>query len=339
MSKVSRRQFLGTSAALAGIGSFNILTRRADAAEFTLKFGDNVPDTHPLSIHAKAATDRIREESGGRVDIRLFTNSQLGNDQDMLSQLRAGALEFQLLSPLILATLVPAASINGIGFAFKDYATVWSAMDGDLGALVRTAIGKTGLHVFDKIWDNGYRQITSSSHAIETPEDLKHFKIRVPAGPLWTSMFQAFGAAPANINFSEVYSALQTHLVEGQENPLGLIDTAKLYEVKKYCSMTSHMWDGYWLLDNGAAWQKLPPDGQAIVARTFEAGAVAKRAETAKLNDSVADELTAKGMVINKPDLAPFRAALIKAGFYPEWKAKFGAEAWAVLEKYSGPLG
>jgi TRAP-type transport system periplasmic protein len=338
MGRVTRRKFLGT-AAVAGVAGFGLLTRRSAAAEFNFKFGTNVPDTHPLSISAKATTDKIREETGGKVDIKVFSNSQLGNDQDMLSQLRAGALEFQLLSPLILATLVPMASINGVGFAFKDYDTVWAAMDGDLGALVRGAIAKVGLHVFDKIWDNGYRQITSSTRAIASPDDLKHFKIRIPAGPLWTSMFQAFGAAPANINFSETYSALQTHLVEGQENPLGLISTAKLYEVQKFCSMTSHMWDGYWPLANGAVWQKLPPDLQEIVARNFEAGAVANRAATAKLNASVEDELTSKGMVINKPDLAPFRAVLVKAGFYPDWKAKFGPEAWAVLEKYAGPLG
>src|ERR1700735_1686161 len=251
MTIISRRKFLGRSA-MAGLAGTNILTWRADAAEFTFKLGNNTAEDHPQSIHAKAAVDRIREESGGRLDIRLFANSQLGSDQDMLTQLRAGALEFQLLSPLILATLVPLASINGIGFAFKDYDTVWAAMDGDLGALVQAAIGKTGLHVFDKMWDNGYRQITSSSHANSGPEDLKHFKIRIPAGPLWTSMFQAFGAAPTNINFNEVYSALQTHLVEGEENPLGTIAAGKLYEVQKYCSMTYHLWDGYWMLANQA---------------------------------------------------------------------------------------
>ncbi|MGB8841499.1 MAG: TRAP transporter substrate-binding protein [Aliidongia sp.] len=337
MSTLSRRRFIGRSAA-AGVAGFGILTRRGDAAEFTMKLGNNTAEDHPQSVHAKAAIERIRDESGGRVEIRLFANSQLGNDQDMLTQLRAGALEFQLLSPLILATLVPLASINGIGFAFKDYDAVWAAMDGDLGALVRDALGKTGLYVFDKMWDNGYRQVTTSTRPINTPEDLKHLKIRVPAGPIWTSMFQAFGAAPTNINFSEVYSALQTHLVEGEENPLGTIAAGKLYEVQKYCSMTYHMWDGYWLLANGPAWRKLPPEMQDIVSRNFAAAALAERAAMAALNASVASDLAAKGLVFNEPDLAPFHAALTKAGFYPEWKAKFGAEAWAVLEKYSGPL-
>src|SRR6266542_6137696 len=112
---------------------------------------------------------------------------------------------------------------------------------------------------------------------INTPDDLKGFKIRVPVSPLWTSMFRAFGASPASINFSEVYSALQTKVVEGQENPLSVIDIAKLYEVQKYCSITNHMWDGFWFLANAGAWTKLPKDLQEIVARNLNAAALKDR--------------------------------------------------------------
>src|SRR6266542_5495273 len=112
---------------------------------------------------------------------------------------------------------------------------------------------------------------------INTPDDLKGFKIRVPVSPLWTSMFRAFGASPASINFSEVYSALQTKVVEGQENPLSVIDIAKLYEVQKYCSITNHMWDGFWFLANNAAYKKLPNDLQEIVAKNLNAAALNAR--------------------------------------------------------------
>ncbi len=256
----------------------------------------------------------------------------------MLSQVRSGAIEFFTLSGLILATLVPVASINGIGFAFKDYSQVWPAMDGALGAHVRAAIAKAGLYAFEKIWDNGYREMTSSTHPIVTPEDLKGFKIRVPVSPLWTSMFKAFGAAPASINFSEVYSALQTKVVEGQENPLSIISIAKLYEVQKYCSITNHMWDGFWFLANGQAWGKLPKDLQGIVERNFNAAALEDREDIRHLNDSLQGDLQAKGMVFNKTDAEPFREALRKAGFYGEWKEKYGAEAWGLLEKAVGAL-
>jgi tripartite ATP-independent transporter DctP family solute receptor len=256
----------------------------------------------------------------------------------MLSQLRSGAIDYFTLSGLILATLVPPASINGVGFAFKDYDAVWKAMDGSLGAYVRGEIAKRGLVAMDKMWDNGYRQITSSTRIIRGPDDLKGFKIRVPVSPLWTSMFEAFGAAPASINFSEVYSALQTKIVEGQENPLSLIQIAKLYEVQKYVSMTGHMWDGFWMLANKRSFSALPANLQEIVARELDRSALDERADIAKLNDSVAADLKARGLEFIEVDKPAFRAALRKAGFYADWKKKFGDQAWGILEGEVGVL-
>ena len=232
----------------------------------------------------------------------MFPNNQLGGDTDMLSQVRSGAIDFFPLSGLILQTLVPLAGINGIAFAFKDYATVWSAMDGDLGAFVREANAKVGLYTFDKCLDNGYRNITSSTKPINTPADLNGFKIRVPVSPLWTSLFKALGASPASINFSEVYSALQTKVVEGQENPLSIIQIAKLYEVQKYCSMTGHMWDGQWVLANGKMWAGLPKDIQAIITKNVTEAVVKQREDMAKLNETLEGDLKAKGMIFNYPD-------------------------------------
>jgi tripartite ATP-independent transporter DctP family solute receptor len=319
-------------------GSLTSTAVHAQGADFTLKFGSNLPVIHPLNVRAKEAADAIRKETNGRVDIQVFPNNQLGSDTDMLSQIRSGALDFMTLSGLILSTLVPVASINGIGFAFKDDQQVWSAMDGDLGAFVRANIEKAGLHPFEKIWDNGFRQITSSTKPITTPADLKGFKIRVPVSPLWTSMFKALDASPASINFSEVYSALQTKIVEGQENPLAIIQTAKLYEVQKFCSQTNHMWDGFWFLANGKLWARLPKDLQAIVAKHINAAGQHERDDVRRLNNSVEVELKAKGMKFNAVSADPFRAMLRKAGFYADWKKKYGVEGWSVLEKYTGKL-
>ena len=341
MSFPDRRRFLAHASVLTAgtlAGSLASPTVHAQSAEYKMKFASNLPAIHPLNVRAKEAAAAILKESGGRVDIQVFPNNQLGSDTDMLSQVRSGAIDFFTLSGLILSTLVPVASINGIGFAFKDYDQVWAAMDGELGAHVRAAIAKANLVAFDKIWDNGFRQITSSSKPIAKPEDLKGFKIRVPVSPLWTSMFKAFDAAPASINFSEVYSALQTRIVEGEENPLAIIQTAKLYEVQKYCSQTNHMWDGFWFLANGRMWEKLPADLKAIVTRHVNAAALAERDDVRRLNNSVEVELKVKGMAFNTVNADAFRATLKKAGFYKDWKAKYGAEAWTLLEKYSGKL-
>ena len=336
--QIDRRKFVQTLAGAAALVATGTRSAFAQTAEFQLKWANNIPISHPSTIRIKEAADKIKAETKGRVDIQVFPNNQLGGDTDMLSQIRSGAIDFFPLSGLILQTLVPVAAINGVAFAFKDYPTVWAAMDGDLGAFVRSAIAKSGLYTFDRCLENGFRQITSSTRPINTPDDLKGFKIRVPPSPLWTSLFKALGASPASINFSEVYSALQTKVVEGQENALSLLEIAKLYEVQKYVSMTDHMWDGQWILANGKSWAGIPKDLQDIITRNVTAAVLAQRDDMAKLSVGVEATLKQKGMVFNYPDKNAFRAVLTKAGFYDEWKGKFGADAWAALEKYAGKL-
>lgn len=332
---INRRNVLLGAAAGALAAPF-IRPGTARAAEFSYKIANNQPLEHPSNIRLQEAVKRILEESSGRVDIQIFPSNQLGADTDVLGQLRAGGVEFFQLSPVILSTLVPNASISGIGFAFPDYDTVWKAMDGDLGAYARGQIEKAGLIVMEKIWDNGYRQTTSSKHPITTPKDFDSFKIRVPVSPLWTSMFSAFGAAPASINFAEVYTALQTGIVDGQENPLAIMKVAKMWEVQKYLSMTNHMWDGFWLLGNRRAWNALPEDAQQIVAKNFNASAMDQRADVMALNGTLKGELEKEGFVFNDVDPKPFEDKLREAGFYAQWKKTYGDEAWAILETAIG---
>jgi TRAP-type C4-dicarboxylate transport system substrate-binding protein len=243
----SRRTLLKATAASAVLGGIGApVVARAQAAEFTYKYANNLPDSHPLNTRAKEMAAAIKAETNGRFDLQIFPNNQLGSDTDMLSQIRSGGIEFFTLSGLILSTLV---------------------------------------------------------------------------SPLWTSMFKAFDAAPASINFSEVYSALQTKIVEGQENPLAIISTAKLYEVQKYCSLTNHMWDGFWFLANRRAWNAVPEDVRAIVAKHINAAAVNERADVAKLNAGLQKDLADKGSVFNQPNTAPFRDKLRSQASTPNGKA------------------
>ena len=336
--KFSRRKVLLMAAASAVVGVGRPFVARGQTAEWSYKYANNLPDTHPMNIRAREMAAAIKQETGGRFDLQVFPNSQLGSDTDTLTQLRAGGVEFFTLSGLILSTLVPAASINGMGFAFPDYATVWKAMDGELGVYVRGQIAKANLVAMEKIWDNGFRQTTTSTKPVQSPDDFRGMKLRVPPSPLWTSMFKAFDAAPASINFNEVYSALQTKIVDGQENPLAIISTAKLYEVQKYCSLTNHMWDGFWFLANRRAWERLPDDVRVIVTKHVNAAGVAQRADVEKLNANLQQDLASKGLVFNKPNPEPFRDKLRAAGFYAEWKGKYGEEAWTILEKAVGRL-
>lgn len=337
MSATSRRTFVQTAA--ASVGTFAILTGRARGAEFVYKFANNQPVSHPMNVRAAEMLPRILEQSGGRLEVQLFPNSQLGADPDMLQQLRRGALEIFALSGInVLSTLDKRTSLYGVAFAFPDYDTMWSAVDGEVGAFIRGVVEKLGFYALEKPWDSGFRQITSSTRPIRTPEDLKGFKIRVPVSPLFTSTFQALGASPVSVNFAEAYSALQTKIAEGQENPLTQIYIAKFFEVQKYCAITNHMWDGLLSLINGKAWRALPSNLQGILADNLNGASLQARADLARLNNTAADDLKRSGLIFNDTDPSAFRGVLSKSGYYRQWKETFGPETWAVLEKYSGPL-
>jgi len=334
---ITRRGLLGAASAAWATG---ILTKPASAAaEFEFKLGVNTPDTHPLTVRLTEAARAIGTQSSGRLNVTVFSNSQLGGDPEMLSQVRAGGIELLAAPSMTLSTLVPLSGLPSVGFAFQSYDQVWAAMDGGVGDVVRDAIGRAGIVPMKKMWDNGFRQITSSSsRQLNSVEDLRGFKIRVPVTALLTSLFSGLGALPSSISYSELYSALQTHIVEGQENPLAQVSTGKLYEVQKYCALSNHCWSGYWVIGNRRALAALPADLLEILNGSFDAAAVEERADLLAMDRSLQAELTAKGMVFNKPDPVQFRAALVKAAFYTQWQKTYGAEAWAQLEKYTGPL-
>jgi TRAP-type transport system periplasmic protein len=306
--------------------------------KFNLKIAITLPESHPTPIALKAACAEILKESNGRLNVEVYPSGQLGSDTDTLSQVRSGAIDFICTAGSIYGNLMPTAAINSIAFAFPDYATVWKAMDGELGAHIRASFDKVNLVQVGKVFDHGFRQITHSTKPINTPKDLVGMKIRVPATPLWTSMFKGFDASPATVPIGELYTALQTKVVDGQENALPTIDAVKLYEVQKYCSATSHMWEYFSLVGNKKNWTALPEDLRALMTRIFEANALKQRAAHETLNATLQTKLTGLGMQFNSVDTKPFRETLQKAGYYTEWQKKFGPETWSLLEKYTGKL-
>lgn len=307
-------------------------------AKFNLKIAISIPESHPTSAALKAACAEILKESGGRLTIEVYPNGQLGSDTDTVSQVRAGAIDFVCTAGTIWGNLVPVTSINTVAFAFPDYATVWKAMDGDLGAHMRAAFDKVNLVAVGKVFDHGFRQVTHATKPVLTPKDLAGMKIRVPASPILTSLFKGLDASPATVPIGELYTALQTKVVDGQENALPTIEATKLYEVQKYCSYTSHVWDCFTLVGNKRNWAALPDDLRALASRIFEAHALKQRAAHETLNSTLEAKLKGFGMQFNKVDGKPFRDVLQKSGYYTEWQKKFGNEAWALLEKYSGKL-
>jgi TRAP-type transport system periplasmic protein len=333
---ISRRRLLtGT----AGLGAAAIMHWPAGAAEFAWKYGSVLPITHPMNARIAEAAPKIKEATGGRFEYAVYPSSALGGDTAMIAQTISGALQMYSLAGDILAPRVPSAGIMGVGFAFPGYGQNWAAMDGELGRWYRALAEKQGLYTLEKAFDHGFRNITSRVKPINTPDDLRGMKIRLPVAPTLISLFKSLGASPTALNFGEVYSALQTGVVDGQENPLQLIDEAKFFEVQKYVSMTGHVWTGIHCGINLAAWKKLPPDIQDTIGHYMTEAATLQREDWLRNNETVTKNLQDHGMVFNTPDITPFRALAAKNGFYAETKKRMGDEPWALLEKYTGPLG
>ena len=333
-----RRRLLQQLGSLAAVTLAPGLARAQAGSKHTMKIAISIPDSHPTTMALKAACAEILKESGVRLTIDVYPNGQLGSDTDTVSQVRSGAIDFVCTAGTIWGNLVPVTSINTVAFAFPDYATVWKAMDGELGAHMRAAFDKVNLVAVGKVFDHGFRQITHSAKPISTPKDLAGMKIRVPASPILTSLFKGLDASPATVPIGELYTALQTKVVDGQENALPTIDATKLYEVQKFCTYTSHVWDCFTLVGNKRSWGALPEDLRALVTRVMDANALKQRAAHEVLNASLETKLKGTGMQFNKVDGKPFREVLQKSGYYTEWQKKFGPEAWALLEKYSGKL-
>jgi tripartite ATP-independent transporter DctP family solute receptor len=333
----SRRSLIAASAAT--FASIAILPRGVRAAATTFKFGHDLYPEHPLHVRLREFADAVRRETGGALDITVFPSSALGGDTQMITQVRSNAIQMYAGPGGILATVAPQASITYVGYAFHDYKTVWRALDGEVGAFIRAGIEHAGLIPLPAIWNNGFNQVYNNARPIDAPGDFAGLKIRTSASPIFVSTFQSLGASPTPINLNETYTALQTKLVDGVTDPLAVVEYEKFYEVQKYASLTNQMWGGYWIVINPDAWNGLDKKVRDTVIRLGAECAAKQRDDVAKVEAAAPARLIAHGMVVNKPDHAPFRKKLEEAGFYAQWRKTFGDAGWRALEKYTGTLG
>jgi TRAP-type transport system periplasmic protein len=326
--RASRRTFaIGSAAALSSIG---VVKAPAKAAQFEFKCGSHEPRDHPSSIRLKQMFDTVEQESAGRIHVQFFPDSQLGGDATMFTQLRLGALHFLFMNAGVLASVVPPADISFLGFAYKDADEGFRVLNGPLGDYIRAEAAAKGIHGFRTMWDDGVSHVGSGTHPIRVPEDLAGFKIRTPSSRITVDLFRALGASPTPLDPAEVYTALQTKLVDGETLTLVMLETSRWYEVQKYVSLTNHAWSGLWMLANGDTWKSLPPDLQEIMERNNTKSAMLEHRDNKIATASVADKLTRQGMIMNKVDPAPFRVRL--RPYYDTWASAFGPTEWGLLE-------
>lgn len=262
----------------------------------------------PGSLYDVTANEfarRVNERLTGRATVIVFGASQLGGDESMLQRLRLGTLDLSIPST-IMSSMVDAFGLFEMPYLVRDRehmrqieaSVVWP----DLVPRARDA----GYQVL-AVWENGFRHITNSARPIVRPEDLRGIKLRTPRGIWRVKLFQAFGANPTPMAFSEVFVALQTGVMDGQENPLTQVTSAKLHEVQDYLSLTSHVYSPAFLTTDPQAWARRPEDVRNAVASVAREMQAFVHETAARMDEELLAELEATDMQINRVDPALFR--------------------------------
>ena len=339
MVKLSRRLVL-QSALAAGI-SAPVKAQYSRAVRWRARQYVNQPVANPLYKALDAIWSAVRVETQGRLDVTVYpqNNGLPGSDPAALKLVQSGELEFFALMGGLLSAAVPVMDLQGLPFVFKSSQQVWQLDDGPLGRTLDRECEAKGIHrLRGGLFENGLRQMNMREKAIRSVDDLAGQKIRVPDGEMFRDVFRTLGADPVSLNINQLYDALKDGRVDGQENPLIIVETNKLYEVTKNISVTNHMWSGFNMIANAAFWNKLPADIRAIVDKHVARQVKVQRKATLDLNRKLEASLVQRGMAFNRADMSGFQQRL-KDGFYPRWKKQIGTQAWDLLEKSVGKLG
>lgn len=303
------RRALLTSALL----TFGVLAS-AQSIKLTLAHG-NPPD-NPRHVAALKFADLVRAKTSGRIDIQVAHSAQLGDDAAMVTALRTGSLDFSANSQGAVATVVPEYAALGMPFLFADVQKAWQVMDGPIGKELADKTAAKGM-VLLGLWDNGIRQMSNSKRPIKVPADMKGLKMRTPPDAVTVDIMQAMGADAQQIKFSELYVALQQGVVDGQENPLTNIASAKLYEVQKYISLSGHKYESTPFLMSKRTWDRLSPAEQKVVNEAAAEATQLQRRLNKEADDKLVAELKAKGVQVDNVDRQAFMEA--SKPVYTKW--------------------
>lgn len=269
----------------------------------------------------------VQARSQGEIDIRVFGASQLGKDKEMMQAVRLGNLEMCLPSTVVPA-VAPIFGFQELPFLFKDRKHVERSLLGPVGAKLNQILNEKG-YIILGFWENGFRKITNNVRPIRVPADLKGIKLRTPKSPARVRLFKTLGANPTSMSFKEVFSALQQGVIDGQENPMAQIMSAKMNEVQKYLSLSNHVYTPGYALISKKFFEGLAPELQyTLRVAGADTGHYARR--TGKRLDVKLLKEAEKSMKINKID----RNAFIKASqsLYDAYPKEFGADGKYILD-------
>jgi tripartite ATP-independent transporter DctP family solute receptor len=275
-------------------------TAQSYAAEFQpriIRFGYGLSEDSTQGHAAKFLSDDLAKRTGGKFKLKGFGNASLGNDMQMQNALIGGAQEMTVVSTATLVGIVKDFGIFDLPFLFGNDHEADAILDGPFGQKLAAKLDEKGL-IGLVYWENGFRNLTNSKHAIAKIEDMKGIKLRVMQNPVYIDMFNSFGANAVPLPFSELFTALETGTVDGQENPVNTIQTSKFYEVQKYLSLTKHVYSPWIVLASKKWWEGLSADEQKAVHESAVASREFQRKDSRDAAAKAIDILKQKGMQV-----------------------------------------
>ena len=286
----------------------------AGAQEIKARFGTSLPDSHPQTLGARKFAELVEAKTAGRIKVAVYSAGQLGSDLQMQAALQGGTQEFAAPSTATLAGLVRDFGVLGLPFSFASEKEADAVLDGPFGRKLLARLPDRGL-VGLAFWENGFRNVTNNKRPIVRAEDIAGLKVRTMQNSLYIDMFGGQGANAVPMSVTELFTALESHAVDAQENPYTVVHAQKFYDVQKYLSTTGHAYDALALIASKKFWDRLSAaDRQAIQAAAAEA-TVYERTTSRALNARLRAELAHLGMQIN--DVSPQERARMREKLQP----------------------
>lgn len=280
----------------------------AQYPSIVLKLGHIADPSHPYAQGAEKFSELVKQKTGGKVDIQVFASSQLGDQKTLIEGLIYGTIDMALVGTAALTQFQPQMGIFDLPFLFDDRDHAYRSLD-SVGMDIGKALEPKGIKLLGYM-ENGIRHLTNNVREVKTPDDMKGLKIRVQTSKIFIEMMKALGASPTPMNLGELYSAMQSGTVDGQENPSAHIYTQRYYEVQKYASLTAHAYAPEPVLISMAKWKSLPAAVQKAILDSAAEAIAWQRELSAKSDKELWDKIKATGKIkITEVNRKPFQDA------------------------------
>ena len=328
---------LQLKAALVGL-SFTLIAAAAGAQDIqdrVIKFGHLNNAGHPTSLGVRKFAEIVAAKSGGKIKVQEFAASALGNELQQQSALQGGVQEMLVASTTSLNGIVKEFGLLDFPFLFANAKQADALVDGPLGKMLAAKLPEKGVVVLG-FFDLGFRNVTNSKRPITKGADLEGLKLRVIPNPVFLETFKTFKANPVPMAFAELYGALESKAVDGQENPFAVIESSKIYEVQKYVSGTNHVYATNPVQISKRFWDRLSAAEQKLLQEAAIEAQNWQRTVSREVSSKALGELKAKGMIYN--DIAPAELARMRAEVQPVYEKFAAAYDPAVVTLFKAEL-